>query len=492
MQNRISILWISGAPTRKERIPFAAFRDCGLTSLLSEDTVRLLCTPCAGNELIARQEVFRALEAPAVAELFEQIYTSLCAWEKRKVQEKETEHLPERYWHFLRLFDCYLALLNTASALETESRLLNGLKQYAAERLEALQSLLPLLEEYRGILRTLSACSLAVRRGHPFLVMEEKESGIFDSLLRSAEALGFLSGERRDASLGLSEALQIALMQANPERFDRLQELTDALSAHVDVSLLRLKPEVCFYRDVRGMLAKMEARRVPCCYPRVAATPLLEAKNLYNVALFSADRTEIVPNDASFSPEEHLFFVTGANGGGKTTYLKTIVLNLLLFLGGCPIFGQSAEIYPFSCVYTHFPVDETEGSGRLAEEERRVQRILEELPPDAFVFLNETFTGANEEIGMRLSLQTMRTLREKGAFVLFVTHFHALETEEFPVLSAVVEENGHKRLYRIRRSDAMESSYARDILEMHGLDERSLQEYMKTYREAHRRDRGET
>lgn len=481
----VSILWRNGTATRQERISFAVFRDCGLSSLLGEDTVRLLWTPCTGEELLARQEVFRALETPAVASAFETLYSALCALEKCVKREKEAAHLPERYWHFLRLFDGYLALLTAASAPETESLLLNSLRRYAEDRLQELQAVAPLLEEYRTLLQTLSACTLSLRRGHPFLAMGSRAEGVFDELLRCGAALGFLSGERRSASLGMSEALQNALVQANAEPFDRLRELHEALSPCVDLSLLRLKPEVCFYRDVRGLIGQMDAKRVPRCYPRVAVLPLLEAKQLYNVALYAAGRAEIVPNDASFSPDERLFFVTGANGGGKTTYLKTVVLNLLLFLGGCPVFGQSAEIYPFSCVYTHFPADETTGSGRLAEEERRVQRILEELPPDAFVFLNETFTGANEEIGIRLSLQTMRALREKGTFGLFVTHFHALEAEEFPVLSAVVEGEGNKRLYRIRRSNAAESSYARDILELHRLDEESLRDFLTSYRKTY-------
>lgn len=478
----VSILWKNGTATRKERISFAVFRDCGLASLLNEDTVRLLWTPCTGEELVARQEVFQALETPAAADTFETLYACLCTLEKRRAQEKETENLPERYWHFLRMFDGYLALLSAASALKTEGLLLNNLHCYAEDRLQELQTVAPLLDEYRELLRTLSTYTLSLRRGHPFLTMESKSEGVFDELLRCGASLGFLSGERRSASLGLSEALQIALVQANERQFDRLRELHERLSPCMDLSLLRLKPEVRFYRDVRELITKMDAKYVPRCYPRVAMSPLLEAKQLYNVALYAAGRTEIVPNDASFSPDERLFFVTGANGGGKTTYLKTVVLNLLLFLGGCPVFGQSAEIYPFSCVYTHFPADETTGSGRLADEERRVQRILEELPPEAFVFLNETFTGANEEIGIRLSLQTMRALREKDAFGLFVTHFHALEAEEFPVLSAVVEGEGNKRLYRIRRSNTAESSYAQDILEMHRLDEESLRDFLKTYR----------
>ena len=60
--------------------------------------------------------------------------------------------------------------------------------------------------------------------------------------------------------------------------------------------------------------------------------------------------TNIVPNDILFN-EKTFFFLTGANGGGKTTYLRSVGIAVILFLSGCPIPCEGAEIYPLDNVY---------------------------------------------------------------------------------------------------------------------------------------------
>ena len=165
----------------------------------------------------------------------------------------------------------------------------------------------------------------------------------------------------------------------------------------------------------------------------------------------------------------------GANGGGKTTYLRTAVINLIMFLGGCPIYGEKAEIYPFTSIFTHFP--ENEGfafGGRLENEEKRLNEVLKTVGQDSFLCFNETFSGADEQKGTSLSLSLMNEVRQKGAFALFVTHFHGVSGGDIPSLTTVVTGDGNERTYKIVRMSGGRSSYAFDILKKHGLDRDSL------------------
>lgn len=167
----------------------------------------------------------------------------------------------------------------------------------------------------------------------------------------------------------------------------------------------------------------------------------------------------------------------GANGGGKTTYLRALGINLLFFLAGCPVFAKQAEIYPFDTVLTHFPKDERfDNTGRLDEERKRIAQMLADTrDKKAFLLLNETYSGTDEARGFALLTETASQIVDAHHFGLYVTHFHEVMALDVPVLSAEVDtSNGNKRTYRIVRSKGSASSYALDILKKYRLDKESL------------------
>lgn len=196
--------------------------------------------------------------------------------------------------------------------------------------------------------------------------------------------------------------------------------------------------------------------------------------------MISKGVSDIVPNDVDFDEKTPFFFLTGANGGGKTTYLRALGVNLLLFLNGCPVFAERAEMYPFRTLAVHFPKDERfTDTGRLADEQKRAEKMLENAGPDSVMLFNETFSGTDDKLGVELTLVAAGKMREKAVFGLFVTHFHEVSEHGYPMLHAVVEntpEEQNKRVYRIVRADKKTSSFAEDILKKYSLDRRSLSE----------------
>lgn len=95
-----------------------------------------------------------------------------------------------------------------------------------------------------------------------------------------------------------------------------------------------------------------EFRRVFLKYSDGRAIKLTQA---YDITLLEKDEHNIIPNDVELTEKEPLFFLTGANGGGKTTYLRTVGVSVTMFLCGAPAPCAAAEIAPLKCVYTHFP-----------------------------------------------------------------------------------------------------------------------------------------
>lgn len=202
------------------------------------------------------------------------------------------------------------------------------------------------------------------------------------------------------------------------------------------------------------------------------------ARELYDVSLLAKNCENIVPNDADFTENEPFCFLLGANGGGKTTYLRALGVNLILFLAGCPVFAKEAEIYPFDTVLSHFPKDERfDNTGRLDEEQKRTEEMLNKAENKAaFLFFNETFSGTDDRRGFELLKDTAMKIAEKHHFGLYVTHFHEVMSLDYPVLSAEVDlSDANKRTFRIVRSKGSVSSYAADILKKYRLDKDSLE-----------------
>ena len=238
--------------------------------------------------------------------------------------------------------------------------------------------------------------------------------------------------------------------------------------------------ELTFFIEVSDFYKK-SSKFHSVCYPEISDRRKYFADAACDPLLANKEVDCIVSNDIDFGYGEPFWFLLGANGGGKTTYLRSVGSNLILFLCGCPVFAKRAYIYPFSSVVTHFPKDERfTAAGRLTEEKLRVDSMLENGGDCSFYLFNETFSGTDDVKGYELAFSTARVMVDRGIFGLFVTHFHNLENEDFPVLQALTDpENERARTFKICRSEKGSMSHAADILKKYGLDKYSLAERRK-------------
>lgn len=242
--------------------------------------------------------------------------------------------------------------------------------------------------------------------------------------------------------------------------------------------------EIFFIKNVLDIIRRFRGKGYPMCYPEIVAERKIYAEGLVDAALLFREipSFSVIPNDVDMAEERdgeklNFFLVTGANGGGKTTYLRSVGNMLLLGLLGLPVTAKRCVIYSFKKIFTHFPADECfEGSGRFVDEERRVKVITAEADRDTVVLFNETYSGTDERKSEEYSRSLAEEMVGKGVFGLFVTHVHALTDGSIPVLSAEVdEEDENRRTYRIRRARVTHSSYAYDILKKYNLDRESLE-----------------
>ena len=126
-----------------------------------------------------------------------------------------------------------------------------------------------------------------------------------------------------------------------------------------------------------------------------------------------------VANDLSLHSARRLLAVTGANMGGKSTYLRQTALIVILASCGCYVPAQSAKIGRggrLSRGRSTFMVEMTEVAG-----------ILHNADDKSLVLLDEIGRGTSTYDGLALAWAVFEHLQmHNRALVLFATHYYQM------------------------------------------------------------------
>lgn len=121
----------------------------------------------------------------------------------------------------------------------------------------------------------------------------------------------------------------------------------------------------------------------------------------------------------------HLSIITGSNMGGKSTFLRTVGLNLVLAGIGAPVCATQFKTALLS-VHTSMRTTDTlaTATSSFYAELKRIKTILEAIGnnPRTFVILDEVLKGTNyrdQHVGIKALIKQMLSLNAHG---LFATH----------------------------------------------------------------------
>lgn len=438
--------------------------DLRLRRIFSEHTVKILSAPCEHAEMLRRREVFSNADSAEAREKISACVSALREYRRTLELWHTASHKLEQYFTFARLVTAYDAVRGALSDIA-------DLGSICAELSEGLAPTphFPKSENMRHFLLSFS--------DKVWITPDGEFSDEVDELADCVKDLGFYIPAKKALDIKPSASLSDAVCRLNAEDCTVMDTALEACRGFDFEKPLEALTMSEFFDEILRFIEKAKSCGVPHCLPSISEKRQYTAREIFDVTLLA--HGDIVPNDVYFTEAEPFFFLTGANGGGKTTYLRAVGLNLVLFLAGCPIFARSAVIYPFGEVLTHFPADERfDDTGRLDEELCRAERMLAHT--DAFLLFNETFSGADEARGFSLLMQTAEAIRASGRFGLYVTHFHKVADSDFPRLTTELDiTDANRRTFRIVRCDKAGFSHAADILKKYRLDRESLEERRK-------------
>ena len=195
---------------------------------------------------------------------------------------------------------------------------------------------------------------------------------------------------------------------------------------------LRALPSQTEARIVRSSRARcriwygqLPVRGEPVCFPLPAVTSerQLSATGLYDVCLAINLRRRVVGNEVNADGKD-LVIITGANQGGKSTFLRSIGLSQLMMQCGMFVPGQVFHANVCQRIFTHYKREEDAAmnSGKFDEELSRMSDIIEYITPNSLVLFNESFAATNEREGSEIARQVVTALSERRIKVVFVTH----------------------------------------------------------------------
>jgi len=143
------------------------------------------------------------------------------------------------------------------------------------------------------------------------------------------------------------------------------------------------------------------------------------------VSLALTKEEAVVGNDLD-AEGKPLVIVSGANRGGKSTFLRSVGSAQLMMQSGMFVPARSMRATLCDGLFTHFRREEDPSmeSGKLDEELGRMSDLVPHITPRSILLFNESFAATNEREGSEIAGQIVGALLANSNTVFFVTHLY--------------------------------------------------------------------
>lgn len=233
-----------------------------------------------------------------------------------------------------------------------------------------------------------------------------------------------------------------------------------------------LRMELAFYIGCLNLKLELEEIVESTTFPIPLSMENREYdfNGLYDVCLALNMKGNIVGNKLK-AQNNNLVIITGANQGGKSTFLRSLGLAQIMMQCGMFVAAENFSANACEGIFTHYrrQEDSTMKSGKLDEELNRMNKIIEHITPNSIIYFNESFAATNEREGSEIARQITNALIEKNVKVVFVTHFfeyansfYNKKLENAVFLRAERKENG-ERSFNLVEGEPMKTSFGEDL-----------------------------
>lgn len=215
------------------------------------------------------------------------------------------------------------------------------------------------------------------------------------------------------------------------ERRERaINEPTNILaqaSENLESFFTMLRQELAFYVGCLNLSETIKKYDMSISMPEMLEETSYDRswQSLYDISLLLTNKSSITGNKL-ITKDKRLYLITGANQGGKTTFLRSVGQAQIMAQSGMFVCASNLVVPIRNAIFTHFEreEDKTFTSGKLDEELVRMSDIVDHLDENSLVLLNESFAATNEREGSEINNQITRALIDSHVEVFSVTHLY--------------------------------------------------------------------
>lgn len=234
----------------------------------------------------------------------------------------------------------------------------------------------------------------------------------------------------------------------------------------------QIKTELGFYIGCINLYEQLSKYDMPISFPTPIETDhhVFKSHELYDACLALKMKSKIVTNDI-MADQKSLIIITGANQGGKSTFLRSLGLAQLMMQSGMFVAASLFSATLCDNLFTHYKREEdtTMVSGKFDEELKRMSNIVDHLTKNSIILFNEAFAATNDREGSEIAKQIVSALIKKNIKIFFVTHlfefayqWQEMNDKHVLFLRAERQADG-MRTYKLFEGKPLQTSYGDDL-----------------------------
>ena len=179
-------------------------------------------------------------------------------------------------------------------------------------------------------------------------------------------------------------------------------------------------------------------------------------------------KDEFVPNDIIMSDDVDVLLITGPNMAGKSTYMRTLAIIIIMAQIGSFVPAKSCSIPIFDKIFTRIGAsdDLVSGDSTFMVEMKEANNAIHEATPNSLILFDELGRGTATYDGMSLAQSILEYIHDKiHCKTMFSTHYHELTSLAMDLkhlknvhVSAIEEEGKITFLHKVKNG-AVDKSY---------------------------------